>query len=172
MTLEEDLFSRHIGKSVALDSNLLLVLIAGSLGAQLFKSFKRVSDYRMEDYELLVTLLQSFTVLITTPHVLTEVSNLANSLRESYKYDWYTYFAALVGSEKNIGVREQWIPAAELAQKPEFLPFGLTDTALAELTSQALVVTEDYRLSGALKNRGIPVLNFGDLRKLRFYGNG
>ena len=171
MTLEEGLFSRHIGKSIALDSNLLLVLIAGSLGAQLFKSFKRVSGYRMEDYELLVRLLGSFTVLITTPHVLTEVSNLANGLRESYKYDWNTYFAPLVGSEKNIGVREQWIPAAELALKPDFLPFGLTDTALAELTSQALVVTEDYRLSGSLKTRGIPVLNFGDLRKLQLYEN-
>jgi rRNA-processing protein FCF1 len=171
MTLEEGLFSRHIGKSIALDSNLLLVLIAGSLGAQLFNSFKRVSGYRMEDYELLVRLLGSFTTLITTPHVLTEVSNLANSLRESYKYDWNAYFAALVGSEKNIGVREQWIPAAELAQRPDFLPFGLTDTALAELTSQALVVTEDYRLSGSLKTRGISVLNFGDLRKLQLDGN-
>ncbi len=121
MTLEEELFSRHVGKNIALDSNLLLVLIAGSLGFQLFKSFKRVSDYTMEDYELLIRLLRSFTVLITTPHVLTEVSNLANSLRESYKYEWYTYFAALVGSEKNIGVREQWTPAAELAQKTRVL---------------------------------------------------
>ena len=171
MTLEEELFSRHIGKSIALDSNLLLVLIAGSMGAQLFKSFKRVSGYRMEDYELLVRLLGSFSVLITTPQVLTEVSNLANGLRESYRYDWNTHFAALVGSEKNIGVREQWNPAAELALKPDFLPFGLTDTALVELASQALVVTEDYRLSGSLKTRGIPVLNFGDLRKLQLYGN-
>jgi rRNA-processing protein FCF1 len=167
MTLEEELFSRHLGKSIALDSNLLLVLIAGSLGVQLFKSFKRVRAYTMEDYELLVRLLQSFTVLITTPHVLTEVSNLANSLRASYKYDWYTSFAALVGSERNIGVREKWSPAADLSEEPEFLQFGLTDTALAELTSEALVVTEDYRLSGTLRNRGIPVLNFGDLRSVQ-----
>jgi rRNA-processing protein FCF1 len=125
----------------------------------------------MEDYELLVRLLQSFTELITTPHVLTEVGNLANSLRESYKYDWYKYVAALVGSEENIAVREQWVPAAKLAQRPEFLPFGLTDTALAELASQALVVTDDYRLSGTLTSRGIPVLNFRDLRRLRLHGN-
>ena len=50
MTLEEELFSRNIGKNIALDSNLLLVLIAGSLGVRLFKSFKRVSAYSLEDY--------------------------------------------------------------------------------------------------------------------------
>lgn len=172
MTLEEELVSRHIGKSIALDSNLLLVLIAGSLGARLFNSFKRVNEYSIEDYELLVRLLKSFGALITTPHVLTEVNNLANSLRDSYKYEWHSYFAALVGSEKNIGVQEKWTPAAELAKSPEFTAFGITDAALTELTAEALVLTDDYRLSGSLRSRGIPVLNFRDLRKLQLFVNG
>jgi hypothetical protein len=161
-----------MGKCIALDSNLLLVLVCGSMDVRLFKSFKRVSDYTVKDYELLVRLLQAFTVLIATPHVLTEVSNLANSLPESYRYEWNSTLAAIVGSEKiSVGMREHWRQAAELVGRPEFLPFGLTDTALAELSSEALVVTEDYRLSGFLRNRGIPVLNFGDLRKIRVFAN-
>jgi rRNA-processing protein FCF1 len=171
MTLEEELFSRHIGKCIALDSNLLLVLVSGSLDVRLFKSFKRVSEYTIEDYQLLVRLLQAFTVLIATPHVLTEVSNLANSLPESYRYEWHATLAAIVGSDKASVVQERWRPAAELVERPEFLPFGLTDTALTDLSSEALVVTEDYRLSGFLRDRGIPVLNFCDLRRIRLFAN-
>lgn len=172
MTLEEELFSRHIGRCIALDSNLLLVLVSGSMDVRLFKSFKRVRDYTIEVYQLLVRLLQAFTVLITTPHVLTEVSNLANSLSESYRYQWHATLAAIVGAKKaSIGVQERWRPAAELVERPEFLPFGLTDTALTDLSSEALVVTEDYRLSGFLRDRGVPVLNFSDLRKIRLFAN-
>jgi uncharacterized protein YacL len=50
---------------------------------------------------------------------------------------------------------------------PEFKAFGITDAALTNLSLDALVVTEDYRLSGVLQSRGIHVLNFGDLRKLQ-----
>jgi rRNA-processing protein FCF1 len=172
MTNEERLFLSFKGKSVLLDSNLLLVFLSGPLGANVFKAFKRISDYSFTDYELLVRLLRSFSILVTTPHILTEASNLANSLTGRYKHDWFMNFAALISSERTaIGVRERWTPAAELAKLPEFVRFGLTDTALAHFSSEALVVTEDYRLSGALASRGIPVLNFRDLRKLQRYGN-
>lgn len=172
MITEEQLFLHFKGKAVLLDSNLLLVFMAGLLGAQIFKAFKRVSSYRFSDYELLRRLLGCFSSLFTTPHILTEVSNLAEGLTGTYKRDWNANFAALVGSEKTrIGVREKWTSAAELSERPEFLPFGIADTALTHLSSEALVVTEDYRLSGFLKKRGIPVLNFGDLRKLRLYPN-
>jgi hypothetical protein len=168
MTLEEQLFARHAGKSILLDSNLLLVYLAGSSNRSIFGQFKRVSAYTFKDYELLLRLLSSFTTLLTTPHILTEVSNLANSLPERFKPDWYRNFATLIASEqKTPGLREQWIPAIQLARMPEFSASGITDAALAKLSSHALVVTEDYRLSGALKSQGVLVLNFGDLRKIQ-----
>jgi hypothetical protein len=168
MMLEEQLFARHAGKSVLLDSNLLLVLLSGSLDPRLFGRFKRVSAYTLKDYDLLVRLLSSFSILLTTPHILTEVSNLANSLPERFKPDWYRNIAALIASEQETpGLREQWTAAAELAQMPEFEAFGITDAALTNLSSEALIVTEDYRLSGVLRSQGIAVLNFGDLRKLQ-----
>jgi hypothetical protein len=168
MTLEEQLFATHRGKSVLLDSNLLLVFLAGSLSPRLFSQFKRVSAYTINDYELLVRLLSAFTTLLTTPHILTEVSNLANSLPEWLKPDWHRNFAALIASEQDTpGLRERWTPATELSQIPEFIAFGITDAAVTELSADALVVTEDYRLSGVLRSKGIAVLNFGDLRKLQ-----
>jgi hypothetical protein len=172
MTLEEQLFARHAGRSVLLDSNLLLVFLSGLLGVHLFQRFKRISDYTVGDYELLVRLLGCFTVLLTTPHILTEVSNLANSLREPYKRDWFLNLATLITSgQRPAGLLEKWVPATVLAGMPEFVAFGITDAALAQLSSEALVITEDYRLSGVLTDQGIPVLNFGDLRKMQLFAN-
>jgi rRNA-processing protein FCF1 len=172
MISEEQLFLRFKGKAVLLDSNLLLVFLAGFLGARGFKSFKRVSGYTFGDHELLARLLGSFSILLTTPHILTEVSNLANSLTGSLKNDWDKNFAALVRSERTrIGVREKWTSAADLSDSPEFFPFGISDTAIARLASEALVVTGDYRLSGFLRKRGVSALNFNDLRRLRLYKN-
>lgn len=170
MVSEEHLFSRFKGKAVLLDANLLLVFLAGFLGARGFKSFKRVNDYTFGDYELLVRLLSSFSTLLTTPHILTEVCNLSDSLTGSLKRDWDVNFVALVRSEKTrIGVREKWTSGAELSHLVEFSPFGIADTAVTQLASEALVVTEDHRLSGFLSSRGIPVLNFDDLRKLPLF---
>lgn len=168
MTVEEQLFSHHSGKSILLDSNLLLVFIGGTLGAAAFARFKRISAYTIRDYELLVRFLRSFTILITTPHVLTEVSNLANSLPDWWKPDWFENLASLIASEKRSpGLRERWIPATELSQMPEFAAFGITDSALTRLASEALVLTDDRRLSGFLKVQGTTVLNFHDLRNLQ-----
>jgi rRNA-processing protein FCF1 len=172
MTLEEQLFARHGGKSVLLDSNLLLVFLSGLLGTHLFQGFKRISNYTVNDYELLVRLIASFAVLLTTPHVLTEVSNLANALREPYKRDWYINLATLITSDQErFGIREQWVPVTELAGMPEFVAFGITDAALTRLSSEALVITEDYRLSDVLNGQGTPVLNFRDLRKMQLFAN-
>jgi rRNA-processing protein FCF1 len=168
MILKERLFEQYAGKSVLLDSNLLLVFLSGSLDPRLFGRFKRVSSYSLKDYDLLVRVLSFFTVLLTTPHILTEVGNLANSLPGWIKPDWHQNIATLISSQqKTPGLRERWTPAVELAQRPEFAAFGITDAALAELALDALIVTEDYRLSGFLRSKGVPVLNFNDFRKLQ-----
>jgi len=168
MTLEEELFARHAGKRILLDSNLLLVYATGAVGTHLFSRFKRVSAYTFADYDLLVELLSSFTVLVTSPHILTEVSNLANSLSGSYRENWYSNLAILVASEQaKIGVQENWIPAEQLVDLPEFADFGITDCVVSKLALDALVLTDDYRLSGLLRSRGIDALNFSDLRAIQ-----
>lgn len=167
MIQEDRFFARHVGKRVLLDSNLLLVFLTGSFDEQLFGRFKRVSAYSIEDYRLLIRVLGYFRVLITTPHILTEVSNLANSLPERIKPDWHRSFGALLAAQDRFpNFLERWIPALQLAITPEFSAFGLTDAGVSALSAEALVVTEDYRLSGALRQRGLSVLNFEDLRKL------
>jgi rRNA-processing protein FCF1 len=169
MTLEEELFAHYKGKKVLLDTNLLLVLLTGMAGARLFARFDRVNDYTFDDYELLVWLLGKFHALMITPHILTEASNLANKLSGEYKHDWYANLALFVSSPQqgSTGIDEVWMPAKELAKMPEFVTNGITDSAVAGLASDALVITADYRLSGALRRKGTAVINFRDLRALQ-----
>ena len=168
MFLEEQIFARHLGKRILLDSNLLLVLLAGNLDSRLFGSFKRISAYSIDDYEFLERLVRRFSVLFTTPHILTEVSNLANSLTEQWREDWLRNMAAWVSCLNCKPLCEDcWTPAKQLVLNPEFLAFGLTDVSLAQLSSNALIVTDDFRLSGFLRRKGVSILNFRDLRNLQ-----
>ena len=168
MIPQPDLLARYRGKAILLDSNLLLVFITGTVGAHLFGRFERVRNYTFRDYELLVQLLHSFRTLKTTPHILAEVGSLANKLSGSYREDWYANLAKVVRSaQERIQVNEMWMPAKELAEMPEFISFGVTDSAIVGLASEALVITDDYRLSGALRLKGIDVLNFADLRAIQ-----
>jgi hypothetical protein len=161
MTLEDQLLARYAGKSVLLDSNLLLVYLSGSIDPRLFGRFKRVSAYTIKDYELLVRLLGFFSILLTTPHILTEVSNLANSLPEQFKPEWNQHFAMLIASQQDTpGLRERWMPATDLTQIPEFAALGIKDAALSALSLEALVVTEDYRLSGTLRSQAFTCSTF------------
>jgi hypothetical protein len=168
MTLEEELFARHLGKSVLLDSNLLLVLVTGTVGTHLFGTFERVRKYGVDDFELLARILSHFTVLVTTPHIITEVSNLANKLWGPYREEWYSRLALLLTQKTgNASVDERWEPSKHLAGMPEFVVFGITDCALTDLAPGVLVLTDDYRLAGILRGKGMDVLNFLDLRALR-----
>lgn len=170
MLLEEQVFARHVGKSILLDSNLLLVLLAGNLDFRLFGSFKRISTYSLEDYELLERLIKMFSILITTPYVLAEVSNLANSLSKQWQEDWLRNMAALLSCHNCKPLFDEcWTPAKQLVLKPEFLAFGLTDASLAELSGSALILTDDFRLSGFLRRKGVSILNFRDLRKMQSF---
>lgn len=169
MTLEEQIFSRHLRKQILLDSNLLLVLVTGIFDTRLLGKFKRVAGYTGEDHTLLVQTVSRFGTLLTTPHLLTEVGNLANnSFPECVRADWSIAFAGfLQAAGVRSVVEERWIEGASLALRQEFPRFGITDAAVSACACDALVLTQDYRLSGWLRSVGVDVLNFQDLRSMQ-----
>ena len=64
--------------TLLLDTNLLLLLFIGGKDISLIKKAKTPSAYTEEDYELLQEFASRnrFANLLTTPHIITEVSNL------------------------------------------------------------------------------------------------
>jgi hypothetical protein len=155
---DNPLLKPYIGRPAILDSNLLLLRWCASFDRELVNSFKRLNCFQNEDIELLAETLKVFSAVRTTPHVLTEVSNLANSLSEWMKKDWAEHFSNQIEV-----ISEQWIPAAKIA-KSDFMALGLTDAALAELATTHIILTLDFPLSNWLESRGLNVINFTHLR--------
>lgn len=72
------LIEKHRAKGVLVDTNLLVLLLVGTVNKQRIPNFKRTEDFTIEDYELLVRLINWFGKLIATPHVLSQVSDLTD----------------------------------------------------------------------------------------------
>ena len=148
----------HIGKAAILDSNLLLLLWCAGFDPDLVTTFKRLNSFQMKDIELLHETLTLFSIIRTSPHVLTEVSNLANSLPKWIKDDWAEHFSRQIQT-----VPEEWSSASTIAPG-DFMWLGLTDAALAALATTHVILTIDFPLSNSLESRGLNVINFTHLR--------
>jgi hypothetical protein len=158
MTNLEAVFNQYRGKRVLLDANLLLLFLIGSYERSRIARFKRTAGFSESDFDILAGLMTAFRAMVTTPHVLTEVSNLANSLPEHLKPSWSEHFALQTAS-----LTELFEPAVEVMLQESFLAFGLTDAAIHCASIDTLILTEDFRLSGFLISRGVAVLNFKEL---------
>jgi hypothetical protein len=157
---DHPLLKPYVGKPAILDSNLLLLNWCAGFNPDLVTKFKRLNSFQAEDIDLLYETLKVFSALRTTPHVLTEVSNLANSLPQWVKEDWSEHFSRQIEI-----VPEEWTPAATIATS-DFMWLGLTDAALAALAATHVILTLDFPLSNSLESQGLNVINFTHLRSL------
>jgi len=147
-------------EGLLIDSNLLLLLFVGLYDRTRIEKFKRTSQFTVEDFELLMAFIQKFKEVVTTPSILTEVSNLLGQLPERLKFSFYRSFAYGL---KNL--HEHYTPSEELGNERIFPKFGLTDTAiLRAATGKYLVLTDDFRLAQYLSSRNVDVINFNHLR--------
>jgi hypothetical protein len=155
------LIENYRAKGLLIDSNLALLYLVGSYDPQLIGDgkYNKLSKYVVEDYRLLVRLRKVFRKAVTTPHVLTEVSNLACDLPERTKSECLKRFHATF-----VEVDELPVASMEAAQWQDFHFLGLTDSGLALVSKQYLIVTDDARLVKKLNDAGLEVLNFNHLR--------
>jgi rRNA-processing protein FCF1 len=154
--------SAYRNKGLLVDSNLLLLYFVGSYDPARISNFKRTHSkgFREDDFNLLTRLVRLFARIVTTPNILTEVSNLSGQLREDKKQAYYVDFEKLVQS-----FAEHYIESKELCALTHFKSFGLTDSGIIALAmGKFLVLTDDGPLSGYLQNVGIDVINFNHVR--------
>jgi hypothetical protein len=149
-------------RDLLIDTNLLLLYFVGSFRPDLIQSFSRTSKYTPDDFALVETLLSKFRRFSTTPHVLTEVSNLMGQCSEPLSSDLRHYLAKTVQAWK-----ETSTPSRILALTSHFPRFGLTDTAIADFKAgMCLVLTDDNSLAGLLQKKGADVIRFSDLQRM------
>ena len=157
-----EMVARYVQKGILVDTNILLLYFVGSFDPNLISSFKRTLQFTVEDFDTLLLLLDPFDKFITTPNILTEVSNLSGQLGEPARTPFFQTLA-----EKFILMEERYIESSDAAQQEEFVKLGLTDTGILKLSKdQYLVLTDDFRLSQFLQKKDVDVINFNHVRVL------
>ena len=155
-----ELIARHSRQGVLVDANMMLLWFVGAFDRALIAKFKRTDTYTGEDFDLLVAFLSRFSRILTTPNILTEVSNLSSQLTGRMKLDYFGQFR-----ERLELVEERYLPSSSIADRNEFARFGLTDSGIVELAETGvLVATDDFSLASLLESRGFDVLNFNHIR--------
>jgi hypothetical protein len=151
-------FLEKAGKEVIVDANVLILYFVGTANKEYIQKVKATKDiYNEKDYETIKFILSKFKDIITTPNILTEVSNFVGQ-KDYLKEDLFDTFMDLICSSCFI---EEFVDSPKISKDRAFNRFGLTDIAIAKLSEQKIgVITQDFDLFRELERREIPVLNF------------
>ena len=152
------LVNKYKSTGILVDSNLFLLYLVGSIDSSLISRFKRTSEFSIDDFEKVSQFIDFFDLKITTPHILTEVSNLLgenfylqNTLR--------TYISKL--NEVNM-------ESVKVGKNEAFVKFGLTDTAIITTSGNLrLIFTKDMPLFHFLCTSGIDAVSLEQVRTIR-----
>jgi len=155
----DQLIEKHRASGLLIDTNLLLLYLVGKTNKNRIQAFKRTRQYSVQDFDLLEILISQFTTLITTPHLLTELSNLA-ALQGPELSRLRTLFKETVEQ-----TQEFYDESRRIVSDAAFSRLGLADAAIATLCRRSLLVlTDDLELYHALTTRGFDAINFNHIR--------
>jgi hypothetical protein len=149
-------------RSLLLDSNLLLLYLVGSFSRGLVISHKRTRDYTLDDFDLIRAIISDQKTLVTTPSVVTEVSNLIRHIDEPTGVKLMGFLGSVCQK-----IEERYTESAVLARSDSFDRLGLTDSALLDLSEKGLLLlTSDLHLYLTAQRIGCRVINFNHIRSL------
>ena len=138
-----------------LDTNVLVLWIAGHLQQSLIGKHRRLREYDEDDFAIVDALARKHEMHVSTPHVLTETSNFLGAGRPqmvSGGTDTLNDYIA--------GLNEIYTPSKTIAALPEMHTLGLTDTAIFHLGKEGIqVVSMDFHLCNLLQLKGVSAVN-------------
>lgn len=163
MDYVKNLLSRYRDKGILIDTNLLLLYFVGKFSPSQISKFKRTAKFTPDDFRVLLAVFNRFRRVVTTPNILTEVSNLSNQLGGNLKQAFYTEFA-----KQALLFDERYTSSANICSQDHFIKFGLTDSGIIETAAnQYLILTDDFKLANFLENKKSDVINFNHIRFFR-----
>jgi hypothetical protein len=155
----QDLVAKYRAKGILVDTNLFVLLAIGTYKPRLISTHKRTKQYTPEDFNLVVGLVDSFSTRIVTPHILAESDNLARQMPQAEYRGLAATMAALVAEFFEI-----YISSAEAVRDQSYATLGLTDCSIVAAGRDALVFTDDFRLSNILPRLGRDAININHIR--------
>jgi hypothetical protein len=143
---------------------LLLLFFVGLHDRARISRFKRTASFSVEDFDTLIGLIERYKKIVTTPSILTEVSNLLGQLPGSLRISFFQRFS--FGLKM---LHEHYAASRKLADQKPFPRFGLTDAAIIEAArGQIVVLTDDFPLVQYLQRENVEVINFNHLRQFHW----
>lgn len=159
--------ARHASRGILVDTNLLLLYGIGLFDKDLIGRFKRTNKYTIEDFEIVSNIVRRSPRLITTPHILSEVSNLTLDRVQDKPAPFLDKLIGLLRAAHELHVEKEVI-----LEQSAFRRYGVTDTGVIELAQRHkyLVLTDDFPLANYLRSCECAVLNLNHLRSMRWFG--
>ena len=129
-------------RGILVDTNILLLYFVGSFRRDLITQFKRTKKFTEKDFDTLRAVLAPFKKIVTTPHILAEVSNLSSQFSENLQGKYFDWFAAVIERVFD----EEYVPSVTAMQG--YRRLGLTDAGIIHLAQgRYLVLSDDFPLS-------------------------
>lgn len=144
-----------------IDTNLVVLLVVGTVSLDRITVFKRTSKYSKSDYDLLVRIIKlARKPLYTVAHVLAEVSNLT-VLSGAERLQARRVLKGIVAD-----LLEPGIASVRAADAREYESLGLVDAAIATVAREhnCAVLTDDLDLYVSLARQNIEAFNFAHLQ--------
>lgn len=160
-----EFYKKYRHKGILIDTNILILWVVGTVNRERISRFNRTKVFTPKDYDQLLQVFDYFSKIVTTPHILTEVSNLIDKLGEPERSTALQILAkAMQNSDK---MQEEYQESSQIMQNEKFSDFGLTDCGILEICQgRYLVLTDDLKLASYLYSQNVDNINFNHIRGL------
>src|SRR5438094_4633228 len=105
-----DLIGLYKAKGLLIDTNLLLLYLIGMYDPDRIPRFKRTMSFTVDEFLLLDAIFTNFDKVITTPNILTEISNLSGQLPGDLRPHFYDDFP-----KRSTQVEDQYTSSATVS---------------------------------------------------------
>lgn len=149
-----------MNKTIALDASLLVLLVVGLTKPEYISAHKRLKEYTVDDFYLLMDAINRSAGIVVTPNALSEASNLLRQINDPAKGEISLVFQKFIENTNEI-----YVKSADASIRSEFVSLGLADSALLEIGRNDIVVlTADLDLCVAAEISGYRAINFNHIR--------
>ncbi|KAA5601928.1 hypothetical protein [Blastochloris sulfoviridis] len=152
------LIARYRRAGVILDTNILLMLAVGSFDSNYISQHKNTKDFSVEDFHLLVSIVDQIDRVVATPNIITETDNLVR--QNPRGQDIRTQVRELISV-----IHEVPIASIKAVQSERYPGLGVADCATLLASDGVLVITTDSALHVALLENERDAVNFNHLRE-------
>lgn len=146
-------------EQIAVDTQLLVLLVTGLASPTYIRNNKRLQGYTEGDFETLKRRLEQADRLIITASVLAEASNFLRNINEPGRGVVMNTFRKFIAK-----AHEMSAPAKEIAEASVFVRLGFSDTTLLALDDVSLLTADGPLYREALR-QGRMAENFNHIRE-------